>query len=493
MRTTSLATGVSLCALAAAGLLAWSARATAASPKPLLDVSFGPAQVEADGQGVFYLVLRAVGGADSVFAGGDLVEARYGTKGGAGDLLAQGGRLALEGQAPAGVLVQEITSGPDQVGVRLAMQAGFTIPVGGAQVFLFDGPTASVGAAAVNVTTKVGKTAGKAPKAFTQIVAKTASSTVADFYGDGTDGPLDVAADAELQPLRSYTDVLIRAGVTVSVPSGTTIRCTGTFENRGTIVVEPGSPGGGVVQAAADPADEVSLPYAQAERGDSLSCPSTPGVGVFALPLSHYRVGGGGGTGARGAVGGAGGGLLRVIARGAVLNTGKIDARGAQSLVNRTGFVGGDGGGAGGGGGGIVLLLSGTSVVNKNPSDVGNPATGGIVDVSGGVGGTADPRGGAGGGGGGGLIVFCAPAVPENGTTLTLLGLGGFPNLAGDAATAETVWAGGGGGGACVGDGGAGGRVRPGGFVGPAPSTNETPSTAGQLVVRTADPRTLWR
>lgn len=41
-----------------------------------------------------------------------------------------------------------------------------------------------------------------------------------------------------------FTDFSVAAGVTLTVPSGTVIRCTGTFTNNGTIVVNTGAPGG---------------------------------------------------------------------------------------------------------------------------------------------------------------------------------------------------------------------------------------------------------
>src|SRR5204863_7637363 len=41
-----------------------------------------------------------------------------------------------------------------------------------------------------------------------------------------------------------YASFTVPSGVTVTIPSGTVIRCTGTFTNNGTIVVDPGAKGG---------------------------------------------------------------------------------------------------------------------------------------------------------------------------------------------------------------------------------------------------------
>lgn len=500
---------VSALAVAALTLLAaWAGRASAAAPKPALDVSFGPIQVEGDSRATFFLVLRNAGGADSKLVLGDEIEVAYGTLGGTGDLLAANQQIAAD-LLPAGVALQRIfDAGNHETGVRLAVTGDVTIAAGESQVFLLEGATAAPGAARVNVSLRLSKSAGKSPKSLAVAVVKTPPVSAVDFYGDGSDGALDVAADTQLQPLRNYSDVLIRSGVTVTVPSGTTIRCRGSFENRGTIVVLPGSPGGGTPFATLSLGSQLESPAATVERGDSFAAPQVPavlnaqpvggakgGVGignaVYALPLSSYRHGGGGGSGALGCLGGDGGGLLRVIARGPVVNGGTISAKGGAPTFNRTGLQGGAGGGGGGGAGGIVILASGTSVDNSAPANVNGPAATGTVDVGGGSGGTADPNGGGGGGGGGGLVVFCAPAVPSNGTTTLFAGLSAFQSFQ----TTEPVWAGGGGGGACVGNGGDGSPVRAGGAVGPPPGGASDPpaATPGQLVVRIADPRTLWQ
>jgi hypothetical protein len=59
----------------------------------------------------------------------------------------------------------------------------------------------------------------------------------------------DVAANGNLM----FTDVTINTGVTLTVPSGLTIRATGTFTNNGTIVIQTAAFGGSVF-AIANPA-----------------------------------------------------------------------------------------------------------------------------------------------------------------------------------------------------------------------------------------------
>ena len=495
---------------AAAGLfIGGQQRASAAAPKPALDVTFGPIQVEGSSGATFFLALRNTGAADSKLALGDEIVITYGTRGGAGDLLATNGHLTLVDTLPAGLELNAVTDAQDhETGVKLSVTGDVTIAAGAAQVILLGGATAPPGGAPVAVSLKLGKTAGRAPKSLALAVVKTPPTSGVDFYGDGSDGSPVLTDGAALQSLRNYADVFIPTGATVTVASGATIRCTGTFENRGTIVVSAGSHGGGVPLETLSLAAQVEAPSAVVERGDSLAAARIPAVldsqpvtgakgglglrtAVYSLPLSHYRVGGGGGSGALGAIGGDGGGVLRVLARGPIFNGGRIVAKGAAPVFNRTTLPGGGGGGAGGGGGGIVILASGTSVDNSVPANARGDATTGTVDVSGGDGGTADPFGGGGGGGGGGLVVLCAPAVPSNGTMNLFAGLSAFQAFH----TNETVWAGGGGGGACVGDGGDGAPVRAGGEVGPAPggASDPAPPAPGLLVVRTSDPRTLWQ
>ena len=66
------------------------------------------------------------------------------------------------------------------------------------------------------------------------------------IYGDGSAGARMVTSDEAFDDAnRQYTDFTVGPGVTLTIPSGTVIRCTGVFANNGTIVVGPGSLGAG--------------------------------------------------------------------------------------------------------------------------------------------------------------------------------------------------------------------------------------------------------
>ena len=186
-------------------------RLTAAAAKPALDVTVGPIQVEGSSRATFFLALRNTGNADAVMALGDTIEIRYGTRGGAGDLLAVNAQMAVT-MLPAGLALQRIQDDQQkEAGIRLAAQGAVTIAAGAAQVILLDGPTASPGGAPVAIGLKVGKGVGKAPRSLALTVVKTPPVNGTDFYGDGSDGALDITANANLQSLPIYTDVSIRA------------------------------------------------------------------------------------------------------------------------------------------------------------------------------------------------------------------------------------------------------------------------------------------
>lgn len=483
----------------------------AARAKADLDVTFGPVAVPSRSAATFVLSVRNRGAADATLALGDRFEVLYGSGDVPTALVADGSSLAAQA-LPAEIVEQEVREpGGALLGTRLAVQAPLAIPAGGALVVAFDGTTSLPGAAPVVVDLLLSKSAGKFPRrSETRVVKSPARGE--PFFGDGAAGALTVTADADLQPLASYTDVTIAAGVTVTVPSGATIRLTGDFENRGTIVVRPGASGGGALTPALaaqsyDPLKELAPLAVDAGRGEALvaawrpavmqqqaafNTPGGRGLGtrVHGLPLSHYRQGGGGGSGALGAIGGDGGGLLRILAGGEVRNGGTISATGSQPGISRAGVAGG---GGGGGAGGIVILAAGVRVRNDVPANANGAAASGTIDVRGAPGGPADARGAGGGGGGGGLVVFAAPLVGANATVLLE---GGASNPAGSPVPSP-FWAAGGGGGACVGDGGDGLSVSDLGAVAALPDgqggfLTPNPAQPGLLVIRTADPRTLW-
>ena len=59
-------------------------------------------------------------------------------------------------------------------------------------------------------------------------------------YGDGSSGPLVVSQDttwSSSEAVGQYTTCTINAGITLTVPTGTILRCSGSFTNEGTITV----------------------------------------------------------------------------------------------------------------------------------------------------------------------------------------------------------------------------------------------------------------
>ena len=299
------------------------------------------------------------------------------------------------------------------------------------------------------------KTAGSCPRGFTAVL-DTDTFEGADgslrVYGDGSAGALSVASSTSLNTVDTqYTDVTIAAGQTLTVPSGTVIRCTGTFTNEGTISVLTYALGGrhGTTSAAllttqsgaAHPGIGASSASNGAFGDNTATVPGGPEAGGLsearARQILKPGAFGGGGGGAGRLVGGSGGGTLTVLCKGAVVNNGTISANGGSGF---SGF------GDGGGGGGVVILASQTSVTNS---------ASGTVSVTGAAGAASSAGGGAGGGGGGGWTHFVAPVINSAGTVSVTGGAAGSNS----AAVTDTTRFGGGCGGSSFGKGGLGGAV----------------------------------
>lgn len=277
------------------------------------------------------------------------------------------------------------------------------------------------------------------------------------IYGNGSAGALSVPSTGTLftnyatNGNYQFTNVTISSGATLTVQSGTIIRCTGTFLNQGTISVETGALGGH--NRTAFSSDILYPAMAPAVAGISLSIPMAGelgggtntrfgGNGAQGLTSARARailhpgnLGGGGGatvnSGSSG--GGAGGGSFIVLAETAISNEGTITADGLAGDV-----------GAGGGGGGVVILAS--------PSSISQTGT---INARGGAGGGSSSYNGNGGGGGGGLVHLLSPSITLSGAIALTGGLG---NTSATAAS-NPIRAGGSGGGACAGGGGSGGNV----------------------------------
>lgn len=229
------------------------------------------------------------------------------------------------------------------------------------------------------------------------------------IYGDASLGNVTLTGSGSFpQPFPMFLDLTIETGATLFVDSGTVIRCTGTFDNRGTVIVSTAAAAG------------------RGTTGDSPSThqPSHPGLSRLSAGIPRVTSGGGdnatgssgglgnpnwdrlmnpglyaGGAGSGQPLAGAGGGSLIVLCKDGIVNSGEIRAEGESHP-----FIGGSTGGGGGGGGGFILLASASSIGNS-----------GTVSAKGGDGGPSDSGHGAGGGGGGGLVHLIAPTVNNSG------------------------------------------------------------------------------
>lgn len=274
------------------------------------------------------------------------------------------------------------------------------------------------------------------------------------IYGDGSDGSRIISASETFdKPVAMYTDVVIKSGVTWSVPSGTVIRCSGTFINNGSIVVSKKAVGGAVRGLDSSSLMPVSrsphpgISHQAATNGEAGSSSDSRSGGEGGGGLSPFEAAsirypglfGGGGAGAQLIGDGAkGGGSLVILAGGAIINNGSIIADGEDSLL-----------GGGGGGGGVIVLASKGSI---------STGPGSSLLSRGGDGGRTSASTAAGGGGGGGIIHLMAPSISTSGATISV--------AAGDAGQLDTgvsinkdLRLGGGGGGASGGSGGKGASV----------------------------------
>ena len=314
------------------------------------------------------------------------------------------------------------------------------------------------------------------------------------IYGNGSAGARVVSSNedwnspAQAPVNLQFTDLTINAGATLTLPSGMTIRCTGTFTNNGTVVVRNGADGGfagqdgpgndDLANGPVAPVPGVGTIAAQAgDTGDS-SAARLGGRGGFGISEFEARqvivisttAGGGGaaaGTDSSGSTtdnkGSDGGGGVRILAMGAITN-----AAGATMTAD-----GGEGEG-GGGGGGVIIMASMTSVTNA-----------GTMSADGGNGEAGDTNEGPSGGGGGGIIHFLAPMISNSGTATVA---GGTAGAVGPGVAAVTRF-GGGGGGASGGSGGNGGIVPAGATPTPLSATN---GGTGFVLESQLDPTSLF-
>lgn len=233
-------------------------------------------------------------------------------------------------------------------------------------------------------------------------------------FGDGTAGALNITTstnwDTSFQSNLNFTTCNIASGQTLTVPSGTVIRCTGNFTNNGTIEVLPW------VGGAKDTVG--STPGISSERGQAKRAAATGTTIGLAWGTSRLRMllnpgpeGGGNGDDGNGSPneGGSGGGTLVVRAGGMLTNTGTIRANGGNAVTPASAE---DAAGGGGGAGGIIILASASTMSNGTlEADGGNGVTSGQAD---------DDH--TGGGGGGGLIHLISSNASSVGGTISVDG-----------------------------------------------------------------------
>lgn len=340
------------------------------------------------------------------------------------------------------------------------------------------GPTGAAGAA--GATGAIGNTGA---------TGAAGSDGQIKVYGDGSAGVKTISADTSLADANlQYTDFTVNSGVTLTVDSGTIIRCTGAFTNNGTIQVLTGTIGGRLISSLTGgdtsrffgyvPAHPgVTLGFASsgefgnsgtARSGGEAGDPLTTQQARQLLKPGHFGGGAGSAPGMNGVYGGNGGGAFVVLAAGGLVNAGLINADGNVE------FRGPDIAG-GGGAGGVVILASKTSITNS---------IAGVISAKGGAGAVGDLRTGSGGGGGGGIVHLLAPVVTNSGA---LQVNGGAAGAVGPSIT-ESERGGGGAGGSCGGLGGRGGRVPQ-----TIPVTAESPEAGsdGQTFLSSLDPTAL--
>lgn len=308
------------------------------------------------------------------------------------------------------------------------------------------------------------------------------------IFGDGSAGARTIEADEDWSATYpanlQFTDFTVNAGQTLTVPSGTTLRCSGTFTNNGAIRVLNGARGGnnrgadtGVLVSYNGP-PEAGIALGAAVNGDvgnntGIRVQGDGGVGVGSLQARQIldpgpRAGGGGGT-VLSTMGTAGGGSLRILARGTILNS-------VGATITADGQASSGISGRGGAGGGVVILASRVSVTNN-----------GTITANGSAGGNSSDSSGPGGGGGGGIVHLISPTINQGGGSAVTVSGGTAGTLTG--MVTQPTRSGGGGGGACRGDGGDGGFVPAGASVTPSAAQAGQP---GELLLTQLDPTTLF-
>lgn len=281
-------------------------------------------------------------------------------------------------------------------------------------------------------------------------------SSTSDFvWGTGADGDLTLSGASTIDPLKQYRNITVSSGAVITVPAGSSIRCSGTLTIDGQLVAAAGGTGGKIESGfdgqsldAARRSPGSSLNYAPAPSGELIitggsGASADGGINQTASSdidslKNTFKVGvirGGGGAGSLGGEGGAGGGSLALLCKQGItiLGAGAVLADGSDGSA-----------GSGGGSGGLIVLATNGTILNQ-----------GTLRAKGGSGGTTSTTSGSGGGGSGGIINMVASSIQNTGGLIVTGGAG-----APAAGSITGLWrSGGGAGGSPGGIGGNGGTV----------------------------------
>lgn len=310
---------------------------------------------------------------------------------------------------------------------------------------------------------------------------------IPSLFGTGSAGAFSASGRVSLRGAArgfnyNFTNFTVRQGAELTVPSGTVIRCTGAFENNGTISVTNNASAARRHYSSPTVTHPSERPAAPSyfggisESGAVTSSVDTIAGGASALPrttLSTYKITtpglvGGGGGGAALETAGAGGGIIFILCKGSVTNNGIIQASGDAASS------GDIAGGGGGGAGGIVVIASARQIENTGSIYAyGEQGGDSLQNVNYAV--------APGGGGAGGVIELVAPRISA-GEGLTVSG-GRAGELITSSVNGAAVKMSGGAGGSLVSRGGAGGSITDGTTIGAAADGED-----GATILIQADP-----
>lgn len=198
--------------------------------------------------------------------------------------------------------------------------------------------------------------------------------------GTGEMGDYTPSSDTVFAGVYCYGNVTIPSGVTITVPEGCLILCTGDFVNNGTISADGGALAGFVSAGGAGGSGKLVYNVNKITNGEAGAAAASEYRGTTVTKEMAQRIikltgdylfgsGAGGGKGAeseeyKAGEGGSGGGSIFIVAK-TITNNGTITARGTDGewgLV--TPAANAHSGGGGGGGGGTIALVADTVTIN---------------------------------------------------------------------------------------------------------------------------------